>query len=376
MMTEEQYEQFKEFINKVLYEKMSEDDYYIIMNRLNVHRRGNRFQTCCHNVIPSEGGYNLAFNTDTKSFYCFSSCNCSYSLLSLVKKHKELTDGKCSTWSAMKWICEQLNIPFDFTEEVKQVNTNIYKWQNYLLKYTKNKSITTNQIYDKSIINYLTPCYYEPWLQEGMTKETLDKFDIRWYDYEQKVVIPIFDDEGNFIGTHCRNTNTDLVNLGFKYDHLRLLDGTEYKFQMGLVLYGLNMNKADIERTRTAILFESPKSVMFMDGFYDYNISVGMFGMNLQKTKLKLLLKYGVNKFVIALDRQYQNVMIDDEYTKEFLRYREKVDKIIDIIKPYAQGISVVWDNDEDRLLDYKDAPVDKGKEVWEKLYKKREVVI
>lgn len=374
-MTEQQYEQFKEFINKVLYEQMTEDDYRIVMNRLNTHSRGNRFQTCCHNAIPSEGGYNLAFNPTTKSFYCFSSCNCSYSLLSLVKKHKELTEGKCSTWSAMKWICEQLNIPFDFTEEVKQVNTNIYKWQNYLLKYTKNKSITTNQVYDKSVLNYLTPCYYEPWLIEGMTKETLDKFDIRWYDYLKQVVIPVFDEEGNFIGTHCRNTNPDLVNLGLKYIPLKLLDGTEYKFQMGLVLYGLNMNKADIERTRTVILFESPKSVMLMDGFYDYNISVGMFGMNLQKAKLKLLLKYGVNKFVIALDRQYQNVTIDGEYTKEFLKYREKVDRIIDVIKPYAQEISVVWDNDEDRLLDYKDAPCDKGKEVWEKLYKQREVV-
>ena len=375
-MTEQQYEQFKEFINKVLYEQMSIDDYYVIMNRLNTHRRMNRFQTCCHNANPSDGGYNLAFNQETRSFYCFSGCNCSYSLLSLVKKHKELIDGKCSTWSAMKWICEQLNIPFDFTEEVKQVNTNIYKWQNILLKYTKNYSNVKNQIYDKSILNYLTPCYYEPWLKEGMTKDTLDKFDIRWYNYNQQVVIPIFDDEGNFVGTHCRNTNPDLVNLGLKYIPLKLLDGTEYKFQMGLVLYGLNMNKTDIERTRTAILFEAPKSVIHIDGFYDYNISVAMFGMNLQKAKLKLLLKYGVNKFIIALDRQYENVMINGEYTKEFLKYREKVDRIIDMIRPYAQEIGVVWDNDEDRFLGYKDSPVDQGKEVWGKLFERREIVV
>lgn len=375
-MTEQEYEAFKEFINKVLYEQMTEDDYYIVMRRLGVNHRGNRFQSCCHHSNPNDGGYNLAFNPNSKSFMCFSQCSCSYSLLSLVKKHKELVDGKCSTWSAMKFICDQVNIPFNFKEEVKQVNTNIYKWQNNLLKYTKNYSNATNQIYDKSILSYLTPCYYEPWLKEGMTKESLDKFDIRWYNYNQQVTIPIFDDEGNFIGTHCRNTNPDLVNLGLKYIPLKLLDGTEYKFQMGLVLFGLNMNKADIERTGTAILFESPKSVMIMDGFYDYNISVAMFGMNLQKAKLKLLLKYGVNKFIIALDRQYENVMINGEYTKEFIKYREKVDRIIDMVKPYAQEISVVWDNDEDRLLDYKDAPCDKGKEVWEQLYERREIVV
>ena len=375
-MTEQEYEAFKEFINKVLYEQMTEDDYYVVMRRLGVNHKGNRFQSCCHHSNPNDGGYNLAFNSNSKSFMCFSQCSCSYSLLSLVKKHKELVDGKCSTWSAMKFICDQVNIPFNFKEEVKQVNTNIYKWQNSLLKYTKNYSNATNQIYDKSILNYLTPCYYEPWLNEGMTKESLDKFDIRWYNRLQQVVIPVYDDDGNLVGTHDRNTNPELVDNGYKYDHLRMLDGTEYKFQMGLVLYGLNMNKADIERTRTVILFEATKSVIHIDGFYDYNISVAMFGMNLQKAKLKLLLKYGVNKFIIALDRQYKNVMINDEYTKEFLKYREKVDKIIDIIRPYAQEIGVVWDNDEDRLLGYKDSPVDQGKEVWENLFERREIVV
>ena len=371
-MTEQEYEAFKNFIHELLYERMTLDDYEIIMRRLGANKRGDRYNTICHNI--NGGGYNLAFNKETRSFCCFSECSCSYSLLSLIKKRRELLGEPCSTYQSLKWLCNELGIEFNFKEEVKQVNTNIYKWQNSLLKYTKNYSNATNQIYDKSILSYLTPCYYEPWLKEGMTKESLDKFDIRYYNRLQQVVIPVYDDEGNLVGTHDRNTNPELIDY-MKYDHLRLLDGTEYKFQMGLVLYGLNMNKADIERTRTAILFEAPKSVIHIDGFYDYNISVAMFGMNLQKAKLKLLLKYGVNKFIIALDRQYKNVMIDGEYTKEFLKYREKVDRIIDMIRPYAQEIGVVWDNDEDRFLEYKDSPVDQGKEAWEKLFKRREIV-
>ena len=88
------------------------------------------------------------------------------------------------------------------------------------------------------------------------------------------------------------------------------------------------------------------------------------------------MLRGGVSKFIIALDREYRNVMIDGEYAKEFLKYREKVDRIIDMIRLYVQEISVVWDNDEDRLLDYKDAPIDQGKEVWEKLFERREIVV
>ena len=371
-MTEQEYEAFKNFIHELLYERMTLDDYEIIMRRLGANKRGDRYNTICHNI--NGGGYNLAFNKETRSFYCFSECSCSYSLLSLIKKRRELLGEPCSTYQSLKWLCNELGIEFNFKEEVKQVNTNIYKWQNTLLKYTKNYSNATNQIYDKAILNYLTPCYYEPWLKEGITKESLDKFDIRWYNRLQQVVIPVYDDEGNLVGTHDRNTNPESIDYA-KYDHLRMLDGTEYKFQMGLMLYGLNMNKADIERTRTVILFEAPKSVIHIDGFYDYNISVAMFGMNLQRAKLKLLLKYGVNKFIIALDRQYENVMINGEYTKEFFKYREKVDRIIDMIRPYAQEIGVVWDNDEDRFLGYKDSPVDQGKEVWEKLFERREIV-
>ena len=86
---------------------------------------------------------------------------------------------------------------------------------------------------------------------------------------------------------------------------------------------------------------------------------------------------YDKDRELVAIYSQIK-CMIDGsngEYTKEFWKYREKVDRIIDMVKPYAQEISVVWDNDEDRFLEYKDSPVDQGKEVWEKLFERREIV-
>lgn len=61
---------------------------------------------------------------------------------------------------------------------------------------------------------------------------------------------------------------------------------------------------------------------------------------------------------------------------KSLLNIKKKINKIINMIKPYAEEISVIWDNDNDRYLDYKDSPVDKGKDIWEKLYNNREVVV
>ena len=153
-MTEQEYEAFKNFIHELLYERMTLDDYEIIMRRLGANKRGDRYNTICHNI--NGGGYNLAFNKETRSFCCFSECSCSYSLLSLIKKRRELLGEPCSTYQSLKWLCNELGIEFNFKEEVKQVNTNIYKWQNSLLKYTKNKNKNIElRVYNKDNTNYI-----------------------------------------------------------------------------------------------------------------------------------------------------------------------------------------------------------------------------
>ena len=365
--TEQEREQFTKFINEVLYEKLTTQDYYNIMRKLGAENRGDRFRTICHNI--DGGKFNLAFNEDDKYFTCFSECGCSYSLLSLVKKRRELLGQPCSTYQSMKWICEQVGIDFNFKEEVKQVKNNIYHWQG-LLKYTKGHNISENKIYDNYVLSQLDDCIYEPWLNEGISVETQQKYQIKWYDRSQQVVIPIRNVDGKLIGTHARNTNPELIEDGLKYFHLKTLNGNEYKFQMGLELFGLNYNKINIEKEKSVILLESPKSVMQADSFSRPNICVAMFGMNFSIQKLKLLLTFGVERYIIALDRQY-DVMRGREWEK----YKSKVNKIIDIIRPYAKEISIMYDNDTERLLDYKDSPTDKGEEVFMKLYNEREIL-
>lgn len=363
--TDKDRELFNEFINEVLYEKLTTQDYHNIMRKLGATYNGSRFNTICHNV--DGGKYNLAFNEDDKYFTCFSECGCSYSLLSLVKKRRELLGEPCSTYRSMKWICEQCGIAFNFKEEVKEVNNNIYNWQN-LLRYTKEHKCSENKIYSNSILSELEDCVYLPWIDEGITEETQEKYQIKWYNRNQQVVIPVRNINGDLVGCHCRNTNPDLVADGMKYIPLHMLCGDEYKFQMGLELFGLNYNKINIEKAKRVILLESPKSVMQFDNFTMSNICVGMFGMGFSLQKLKLLLNLGVDKFVIALDKQYEEIG-----NTEYKSWEKKVNKIIDIIRPYANEIAVIWD--KDKLLDYKDSPTDKGEDIFMQLWNEREVI-
>ena len=365
--TEKDRELFNEFINEVLYEKLTIQDYHNIMRKLGATYNGSRFNTICHNI--DGGKYNLAFNEDDKYFTCFSECGCSYSLLSLVKKRRELIGEPCTTYRSMKWICEQCGIDFNFKEEVKEVKNNIYNWQG-LLRYSAKNITAENKIYDNYIISKLEDCVYLPWVNEGISEKTQEKYQIKWYNRRQQIVIPVRNIDGKLVGTHCRNTNPDLISEGFKYDHLRMLNGDEYKFQMGLELFGLNYNKINIEKSKSVILLESPKSVMQADSFDVPNICVAMFGMNFSIQKLKLLLNLGVEKFIIALDRQY-----DVMRGKEWEKYKVKVNKIINIIRPYAKEIDIIYDNDMERLLDYKDSPTDKGENIFMQLFNEREVL-
>ena len=126
--------------------------------------------------------------------------------------------------------------------------------------------------------------------------------------------------------------------------------------------------KINIEKAKQVILLESPKSVMQADNFSMPNICVGMFGMSFSLQKLKLLLNLGVDKFSIALDKQYEKIG-----NTEYKAWEKKINKIIDIIRPYANEISVIWD--KDKLLNYKDSPTDKGENIFMQLWNEREIL-
>jgi hypothetical protein len=96
-----------------------------------------------------------------------------------------------------------------------------------------------------------------------------------------------------------------------------------------------------------------------------------MFGMKLHQQQLNMLINMGVTKYNICLDRQYEVIYNSDgSYTQEFEQYKKIVDNMVQQIQPYGE-VSVIYDTE--RLLDYKDSPSDKGKDVFVELYKQRE---
>lgn len=358
-MTEKEFNNLNDFIHTLLYETMTDDDYYYIMSELGVLHRGTRFTTICH----SGDGYNLSFDKESKSFFCFSECQCSYSILSLVKKVKGY-----KTIQALQYICRILNIPFNIKAEVQKSNTNKYNWKGLLKYVNKGKDYVELKHFDKDIIDCFPKIYHQDWLNYGISEETMNMYNIRWYELRQEIVIPVYDEEGNLVGIRVRNMDEENDR---KYMPLELLDGTSYKFPTNEIFYGINYNKAEIMKTRTVILVEAEKSVLkARDWLGNKNNTLAIFGSNLGKERVKQLVEMGVETVIIGIDSDFYEVG-DEDYVK----FEEKIMKMYNMLKPYFKEIYVIYNN-----LGFKDcykfSPYDYTREQYEMLMKNKELIV
>lgn len=183
------------------------------------------------------------------------------------------------------------------------------------------------------------------WESEGISINTLEKFEVSYDKHSNRLVYPI------------RNCSGDIVNIGG-----RTLD-PNYK-DRGLKKYcyffgwadGMNLiynfhTLNSLNNIENVILFEGCKSVMLA---YEWGIqnTGAILTSHLNIYQMKMLAKYG-KTVVFALDKDVDI----------------RNDKHIQSLKKY---VNVEYIYDATSLLNEKDSPVDKGREVFLKLYDDR----
>src|SRR5699024_8407314 len=149
------------------------------------------------------------------------------------------------------------------------------------------------------ILSQLGQSIPQAWLNEGISEDTLVKYQIGYYERLNATTIPCRDKQGNLIGIRCRHWRPEEIEQG-KYRPVLLLDGvTSFKFPTNEVFFGINYNWPEIERTGKVMLVESEKAVMKLDTIYkEHNVALGMFGSNLGLKRRNELIKLGVNHVV------------------------------------------------------------------------------
>lgn len=317
------------------------------------------------NKDPYQGSPALVFYTDIKIFFGMTMGR-SYDIISLVQTRLNLLGQTCSFLDACNWILEKTGL--DPTKITKPLtNAHVYDWSE-LERFVKVRKYG-NQLpeYNRNIIDTLPPLYPQAWIDEGISEETMAKYQIRYYERCNQTVIPCFDSEARLIGVRVRNWGKDRVEQA-KYMPLITLDGQCYKFNTNQVFYGINYNKPEIERTGKVIIVESEKAVMKLDTYMGrHNIALAMYGSNLGIQRRNQLIKMGVNTVSYVVDNDF--IGQDDEF---FEQWREKIQHFIKLWDGFCR-IEIVWDNLG--LLGPKENATDRTKEVWEQLWENREII-
>ena len=354
---------------KRLKAKLKTADYEKIIKSLDIpiYSKGSKYWTLytgCHHKNPYDGSPKLLFYPDTGMFQCLTQCSCSFDIISLVQRRLSLVDKTCSFIKSVRYILNLLGLEIDNIKRLTKPN--VCNWQESMEQFIRFRQLGTSLAdYDKAILSDLDTYLPLTWINEGISVDTMRKYQIGYYERSQCTTIPCFDKEGRLIGIRCRHWDPEQIEQG-KYRPLTLLDGTTYKFSTNAILYGINWNWPEIERTETVILGESEKLVLKLDTWYhEKSVALGMYGSVLGLRQRNQLIKMGVKKVIFVLDNDW--VGKDDI---EWEKWRNKILRQAEMFKGYA-SVDLVWDNLG--LLGPKDNATDGNRETWERLYESRE---
>lgn len=314
------------------------------------------FDTFCH------GGdsHKLCYNRDSKSFYCYTRCG----YMSVFTVAQRVL--KVSFYEAVQTLAELVG-----ADRRHRINTDDWIDRSYIEDLEQRAQIQNIVVpsvpfsfpnLNENVLKYYDHnTFYKGWLDEGITIETMQKYEIAWDEQSLSVIIPHRDICGKLAGIRRRvlHTNTN------KYLPVYLHDRA-YAHPLAMNLYGIHLNQETIKRTHRVTLFEGEKSVLKHASIYKKSNAVAVCGSHISDMQRALLLHLGVEEVTIAFDRDYEL------HTKEGHLYTQKLLALARTLTPFLRTYVIL---DRYNYTALKDSPIDGGREVFEMLMKKRELV-
>lgn len=315
-----------------------------VSQTIDMERRGNDYFGKCPLHIDNTPSFSI---TPAKnSYYCFS-CGKSGGIIGFLMDYEGLKfeDAvyKAATLANM-----------DMSTMCRSQTMSFLKRIRMMIAGNK-KETYQHKILDVSEIEKYSQEEVTEWLDEGIQQDVMDLFGVRIDNWNNRIVYPVYDVDGNLINIKARTRYPN-------YKQMKIPKYINY-FQIGTMDYfqGLNVTLPFIQEKNEVIIFESVKSVMKAYG-WGYKNCVSAEKHTLTDEQIKLLVKMHVN-IVFAYDT-------DINY------WQHDVKRDIDKLK----RVTNVYVIDDSNLLlggsESKNAPVDKGKEIWDELYLSRKKIV
>lgn len=309
------------------------------------------FKTICHNFYAEDASMKLYYYKSNHLFHCYSGCGDSFNIIGLFERRYQLLGIKYNFY-------QDIVLKISGGQTLGRKELNFYQTYEPIYEGFKISEPQIDlKIYNKNILNSFSKYYPQEWLDEGITEDVMDKYDIRYCISQNKIVIPHFNLNGELIGIRGRALNEEDIEIG-KYMPLTIEDKC-YSHPLAFNLYGLNLIKDNIKKYKMAIIAEGEKSAMLSEAMFGAkNLCVAACGSQVHNYQIKLLLKLGVEKIIIAFDKEGDDWREQDKY----------FDKLNKICNKYKNLCNIGFIYDTQNLLELKDSPFDKGKETFLKL--------
>ena len=213
----------------------------------------------------------------------------------------------------------------------------------FLKKSAPHKKASSSVLQDNIMEKYMKDdSKLQVWENEGISRESLDKFQVYYDGFSDRLVYPIRNLDGKIVNIGGRTLDPNWKDKGQrKYTYF-------YPWGTINTIYGVPENLNNIKTKREVILFEGCKSVLLADTWGIDNAGA-ILTSHLSKNQMMILVSLGCD-VVFALDKEVN--IRDDKNIQKLKRY-----------------INVFYIRDWKNLLDEKDAPVDKGEDVFRELY-------
>ena len=304
--------------------------------------------TVCHNANVDEASWKLYYYKNSHIFQCYTEC------------------GSQTIFTFLKNYYDTRNIVYDWYEDILQAILNCSNAQFHEQNPDQYKSIQENYApqkdrhslpsYPEGILDVFVKYYPIEWLNDGISRAAMDKFNIRFSPSQNRIIIPHYDAAGRLIGIRSRALNQwDIENFG-KYMPIQI-ENKWYSHPLSLNLYGLNITKENIRKTGIAYLFEAEKSVLQFDSFSMLNCAASVCGNKLNKYALDILIhECHPREIVICFDQE--------EEPKSSAYFN----KLYALCQKYSAYSNFSFIYDKEHLLSLKDSPSDHGEQTFKRL--------
>lgn len=335
-----------EYNQELLQEMMNEVNLLDYACQTIEFKRVNNDSYSAHCPLHTDKTASLFITPSKNMYWCFS-CNRGGKIINWMMDFEKL--------SFRESVNKLVSITGKEIQSIQQCETvGIYKNISSLYNKEETHSIC------RPIIPYSEYAKYsdefpEEWIEEGISKEQMRRFDIRIDKSANRIVYPVYDSNFNLIGVKGRTRFQDFKLLKIsKYMNYYKLITTDF-------FIGMKENIESIKNHNEIIIVEGIKSVMKLSD-YGYDWCVAAETSTLNDEQIKLLLKLHIKNIVIAFDNDVDT---------------NKILKNLTMLKRFS-NVYLLSDSKcvAKRLLpEDKMSPCDAGKDIFDRLYAERKKI-